>query len=128
MNHFIALTATAAAVGSSEGLGALGRMRPDSGVDWPKRFRSVPPVNEDSLSGGPAAVPEFKDRRTGLIIFGVVEILLGALCLLLVGLIALSQQLVARTSATEMNSAMMIPMVGVYLGLACILISLGIGS
>ena len=42
--------------------------------------------------------PPYKDRRAGLIFFGLVELLLGILCLMFVGLSAMGL-LLARTQA-----------------------------
>ncbi len=36
-----------------------------------------------------AQTPDFKDRKTGLVIFGILQILLGALCALMVPLMIL---------------------------------------
>jgi energy-converting hydrogenase Eha subunit E len=73
-------------------------------------------------------VPEFKDRRVGLIVFGVLEILAGAICLLLVPLMILGQTLSAKMGQGEISFRFILPAVLLYVILAGILIWLGIGS
>ena len=73
-------------------------------------------------------VTEFKDRRTGLIVFGILEILLGGLCALLVPLMALGQVLSARTLGGAPNLRMAIPGMLTYAMLAVAFVWLGIGS
>lgn len=82
-------------------------------------------INESAPS---PALPEFKDRRNGLLIFGILEILMGALCVLVVGLILVGQMLMSRTTETTFNARMVLPAVLVYLLLAVAFIWLGIGS
>ncbi len=83
------------------------------------------------MNGTPAptapAVP-FKDRRTGLIVFGIVEIILGALVALMIPFLILGQVMAAQSGQPGMSSRQMIPSVIVYGILAAMLITLGIGS
>lgn len=72
--------------------------------------------------------PPFKDRRTGLIIFGVLEILLGCLCLLLVPAMFFGQKAQADMTGEPVNYQMIIPGVLFYAVLAVAFIWLGIGS
>jgi hypothetical protein len=74
------------------------------------------------------AVPEFKDRRTGLIAFGILEILLGACCVLMVPLMVFGQLMAANMSGTPPSLWMIIPAALIYAGMAVTLIWLGIGS
>jgi hypothetical protein len=69
-------------------------------------------------------VTDFKDRRTGLLVFGILEILLGVLCVLLVGFTVL----VARTTGAALNSRVMLPGMLPYIALAAAFVWLGIGS
>jgi hypothetical protein len=73
------------------------------------------------------ALPDFRDRRTSLIVFGILVILLGCLCALMVPLMLLGQSMAARQGGT-VNGQTMIPAVLTYLTLAVALIWLGIGS
>ncbi len=73
-------------------------------------------------------MPGFKDRRTSLLVFGILEILLGVLCVLMVGLMVLAQSMMSRSSETALNSRMMIPIVLVYVALGTAFVWLGIGS
>jgi hypothetical protein len=72
--------------------------------------------------------PPFKDRRTGLILFGVLEILLGGLCLLLIPLMVFGQVMQSRLTGAPPAYRMILPAVGVYGALTVILVWLGIGS
>ena len=76
----------------------------------------------------PLPVPSHKDRRTGLILFGSFEILLGALCLLMVGFMFLGQTMLARTSGAPMHIQTLIPALISYVALAAIFVWLGVGS
>lgn len=64
----------------------------------------------------------------GLVIFGVIEIALGGLCVVLVGLIGLSQALIPQASGARTDFRMLLPVAGIYLGLAGVFVWLGIGS
>ena len=71
--------------------------------------------------------PRFKDRSTGLIIFGLLQIVMGVGSVLLIPLMLLSL-LVAPTTGAPTDVRMMIPAFGVYGLLAAVLVSLGVGS
>ena len=47
--------------------------------------------------------PKIKDRRTSLIVFGILQILLGCLCLLMTAAMVFGQAMVARTSGNPMD-------------------------
>ena len=73
----------------------------------------------------------FKDRKTGLIVFGILQIILGGFCALMVpfmilGMIASS--VLDDSSAPPMSPTMMIPGVFFYVLLAAWFIWMGIGS
>lgn len=78
----------------------------------------VPRSGSDPTTGG----PPFKDRSTGLIVLGVLQVLLGGCCALLVPLMLLG----TRSGATSVR--MLLPAVGIYGLLAVMFVSLGIGS
>jgi hypothetical protein len=80
----------------------------------------------DSLAWG--GVPVFKDRRTGLIIYGIFEIIAGALCALMIPLMFLGQALGQARMGTAPPYRQMLPGVLVYAMLAVLLVVLGIGS
>ena len=44
-----------------------------------------------SPQDAPPPLTDYKDRHVGLLVFGILEILLGAMCLLMVGLMILGQ-------------------------------------
>jgi hypothetical protein len=71
------------------------------------------------------------DRSLGMMLFGVLEVVLGVLCALAVPLMAMSMfvaQNVNQAGAGTANVRMMIPMVAMYAVLAVIFVWLGIGS
>jgi hypothetical protein len=79
----------------------------------------------------PPLVPpssDFKDRRTGLIVFGILEIGLGALAALMIPLMLLGQSMAARTNQEAMSPRQLIPGLVSYAVIAAALISVGIGS
>lgn len=81
----------------------------------------------ETHSASPAA-PDFKDRRTWLIAFGIAEILLGGLCALFVPLMILGQTMTAKATGGSPDYRMAVPGVMMYGLLAVAFVSLGIGS
>ena len=84
-------------------------------------------MNEVITTNGPS----FKDRKTGLVVFGIFEILLGALFALMVlvmtfGMVA--SAVLHKGSTQSMNAGMMIPGLLFYVLLATWFIWMGIGS
>lgn len=70
----------------------------------------------------------YKDRSTGLTVFGIMTLLLGALCALLVPLMFFGQMMAGKSSGASANFQTMIPGAVLYSVLAVALIWLGIGS
>lgn len=68
------------------------------------------------------------DRKTGLVVFGVLTILLGVFCGLAVLLMFASQAAMARTGQGAPNTVAMLPAVATYAMFAVVLVWLGIGS
>lgn len=81
-----------------------------------------------TLPTSTSSMPDFKDRRVGLIIFGVLVILLGCLCALFVPLMFVGQTFTAKQTGVAVNYRMIIPAVMIYGGMAVAFIWLGIGS
>ena len=75
----------------------------------------------------PYAPSAYKNRKTGLIVFGIALIALGALCLLFVPLVVLGQFVAAKTTG-QSNLRMVLPSVMMYGALGVLLVTLGIGS
>jgi len=78
-----------------------------------------------------AGAAVFKDRRGGLIAFGIIQILLGSVCALMVPFMTWGLSVSARlegSDATAFTAKMMIPGVLCYGGLAVWFIWMGIGS
>ena len=83
---------------------------------------NLPPIE-------PVAPPAYKDRSTGLIVFGILTVLLGGLCGLLVLLMLVTQTIAAKApNAPPANPMGIMMVVSIYGGLAVALIWLGIGS
>jgi hypothetical protein len=83
----------------------------------------------------PEAVPvqstpssSYKDRSTGLIVFGILTLLLGGLCALFVLLMLIGQAAAARTNPSPAGAAAILPGMILYGGLAVAMVWLGIGS
>jgi hypothetical protein len=77
----------------------------------------------------PPSLPEgFKDRSTGLMLFGALEIILGVLAALMVPLMGLSVAMQPPGTGTAGNVRTMIPAMVMYGLLAVVFIWLGIGS
>jgi hypothetical protein len=72
--------------------------------------------------------PAYKDRSTGLMIFGTLTILLGCLAGLLVLMMLVSLAVAPKTAAAPASFAQVLPAMSLYLALAVTLIWLGIGS
>lgn len=83
---------------------------------------AVPPIEA-------APLPAYKDRSTGLMVFGILTLLLGCLVGLFVPLMLFGQMMAAKApNAPPANLAAILPAVVIYGGLAVALIWLGIGS
>jgi hypothetical protein len=89
-------------------------------------------MNEQSPANPPVetvALPAYKDRSTGLVVFGILTILLGCLAglftLLMLGGLAMRAN---TPNAPAASAAAILPALAIYGGLAVALIWLGIGS
>jgi hypothetical protein len=85
---------------------------------------TIPPI----VAPVEPTVSSYKDRSTGLVVFGILTLLLGVLCGLLVPLMIFSQMVAARSAQGTANPASILPIVAVYGVMAVALIWLGIGS
>lgn len=81
-----------------------------------------------TLPTSTSSAPDFKDRRVGLIVFGVLVILLGCLCALFVPLMFVGQVFSAKQTGGAVSYRMILPAVMIYGGMAVVFIWLGIGS
>ena len=72
--------------------------------------------------------PSYRDRSTGLTIFGIFTLLLGGLCALFVPLMLAGQMAAARANPPQAALATILPAIILYGGLAAALVWLGIGS
>ena len=73
-------------------------------------------------------VAQHKDRRGGLIAFGVAQIFLGLLCALFVGLMVVGQTMAAQSTGGSPNFRMLAFSFAFYGVMAVILVWLGLGS
>jgi hypothetical protein len=74
-------------------------------------------------------LPDYKDRSTGLMVFGIMTLLLGCLAGMFVPLMLFGQMMAAKApNAPPANTTAILPAVAIYGGLAVTLIWLGIGS
>src|ERR1051326_8495153 len=71
---------------------------------------------------------DFKDRRAGLIVFGILQLLLGGLCALIVPLMFFGQSMSASMTGTAPNYRLLIPNAIIYGALAISFVWLGVGS
>lgn len=69
-----------------------------------------------------------RNRKTGLIVFGIALIGMGALCLLLVPMAAFGQVMTAKMTGDPMNWRMLVPTAVIYGLLSIVFVWLGIGS
>ena len=91
--------------------------------------QTLHPMNEQNPAIGAVPLPDYKDRSTGLMIFGILTLLLGCLAGLFVPLMLLGQMMAAKApNAPPTNAVAIVPAVAIYGGLAVALIWLGIGS
>lgn len=84
----------------------------------------TPPLPESPA----LSVPAYRDRGTGLVIFGVAQIILGLLAALVVPLIALSAFMARLAPGGTMPFARVIAGAIFYAFIAALLLALGIGS
>lgn len=84
-------------------------------------------TNNGTMPGG----SDFKDRKTGLVVFGILEIIFGAFCALMAPLIIFSTLAATafnKNAAQPMSPGVMVPGILCYVLLAVWFIWLGIGS
>lgn len=103
-------------------------MTPDALLD-----KTVPPDSMDANRSMPMneqnpGATLFKDRSTGLVVFGILTIMLGCLSGLLVPLVLLGQVMAATTTNVPVNYEAMLPGMVIYGVLAVALVWMGIGS
>jgi hypothetical protein len=83
----------------------------------------IPPIEAIS-----ATVPDYKDRSTGLIVFGILTLLLGCLAGLFMLLMLVQLTKTKPAGVPAVNPSGILMALGIYGGLAATLIWLGIGS
>ena len=74
------------------------------------------------------APPTYKDRRTGLVAFGIVQIVLGGFTALMIPLFLFSQHVMEQQQPGSVYGPSLALMMGMYGTLALVLVCLGIGS
>ena len=95
---------------------------PEDTIDSPRQ----------TMPAAPAApvlsTPEYRDCSTGLVIFGIFQIILGLLTALLIPLAALGAMLARYTTGPSMKPTQYMSGMVTYAFMAAILLTLGIGS
>jgi len=84
-------------------------------------------MNQDTPPPLPPSL-EFKDRKAGLTIFGILTVMIGLLCALFVPLMVAGQSMSQNAANAPQNHRGIFMVVTMYGGLAVTLIWLGIGS
>ena len=84
--------------------------------------------NPEAATVEPTALPSYKDRSVGLIVYGILTILLGCLIGLFIPLILAGQAAAARTPNAAAPFSAILPVIFLYGVLAVALVWLGIGS
>lgn len=72
--------------------------------------------------------PDYSDRKTGLVIFGILEIAIGFVCVLFLLLMLLGQAIASRNPNAPPRLPTMVPVIAVYGLMAVAFVWLGIGS
>jgi hypothetical protein len=72
--------------------------------------------------------PDFRDRTVGLIMFGVIEMLLGCACALFIPMMMFGQMMTAQATGGQTDLRLVLPSIVMYAILAVMFIWLGIGS
>jgi hypothetical protein len=75
-----------------------------------------------------STVASYRDRSTGLTIFGILTIMMGCLAALLIPLMLFSQLMAAKTTGAPASFSILLPGLSIYGILAVALVWLGIGS
>lgn len=85
---------------------------------------------QDWQMNAPAVPPPFKDRKIGLVLFGIFTASIGILCALFVPLLLLAPTLAAKSpnAAPPPTPAQMLPGIAFFVIMAVVLVWLGIGS
>ncbi len=91
----------------------------------PGAIETVAPA---SIVPPPPAIPSYRDCGTGLVIFGVFQIILGLLAALMVPLVALGAFVSRLAPGGSMRPAQVISGIATYGFIAAALLALGIGS
>jgi hypothetical protein len=86
-----------------------------------------PGSNSISAPGGLPPAPAYADRSTGLLIFGIIEIIGGVLTLLMIPLLFLGM-LISRKAGAAAPAASIVTTSLTYVALAAVLLTLGIGA
>lgn len=94
----------------------------------PKQETTVSPAVAVAAAPLPPEVPSYRDRGTGLVIFGVAQIILGLLAALMVPMVALGAFMSRLSPGGTMRPGQFLSGVATYGFMAAALLGLGIGS
>ncbi len=102
---------------------------PDSGLSSSVPPEPIPAVTAPPLLDAPAYdIPVYKDRGTGLVVFGVFQIILGLLAALMVPFVVLGAFMSRLAPGGAMRPGQVLSGVVTYAFASAALIGLGIGS
>jgi hypothetical protein len=76
----------------------------------------------------PTIAPDYHDRSTGLIIFGIIQIVLGLFCALFIPFTLLSVYIARKSPMGAMPAGYYVLTISTYAAMSVVLITLGIGS
>ena len=85
------------------------------------RFNALPPMIT-------SAAPMHRDRKTGLVIFGILEIAMGSFCVLAIAMVALTRALGVGSANPPPQGTMLMPLTAIYAVAAGLFVFLGTGS
>jgi hypothetical protein len=89
----------------------------------------VTPVSVPPITASPElVVPAYPDRRTGLIIFGVFQVILGLLAALMIPMMALGAFMSRMAPGGTMRPGQLLSGIATYVFIAGTMLTLGIGS
>lgn len=96
---------------------------------WADLLHNMDELNPEVTPVEPAPSPApYKDRSAGLLAFGILTILLGCLAALFAVFIVFGQVAAAKTGTVAAPMSTILPAILIYVGLAVVLVWLGIGS
>jgi hypothetical protein len=101
---------------------------PEIAAEIPPQISPAAPPAAVAVAPAPSPAPSYRDRGSGLVFFGVVQIILGLLSALMVPLAALGAFMSHLAPGGGMRPSQFISGVSTYAFIAAVFVCLGIGS